>query len=399
MPARKTYFLKTYGCQANKADSEKIAGWYKSQGYLPAQNIWQAEVVVINTCSVRQSAEDRVYGLINNLTILTGVTPVRGLPFKGPKIVLTGCMLRYPPTYLKKKLPQVDEFKKMEEFTQNSPWENLIIRNSKTQAWVPISQGCNNFCTYCVVPYARGREKSRSFEEVVCEVEELARRGYKEITLLGQNVNSYGKDFKNSNLKTRAAGSPRSSSCEAGKAPGDTRQISKLNLQSQNLEKYKTPFAKLLAVLNQIPGLRKIKFLTSNPWDLTDDIIEAMKLPKIERYLHLPVQSGDDEILRRMNRKYTAKDYLYLVKKIRQKFPEIKIGTDIIVGFPGETEEQFQNTVDLCQKVEFQVAYIAQYSPRPGTTAYKFADDVPYQEKKRRWEILEELINKKRQSI
>jgi len=355
------YFIKTYGCQMNKSDSEKIAGWYEGRGWKKAKKIEEADEIVINTCSVRQSAEDRIYGLINNLAKSKIQNPKS-------KIVLTGCMLRYPIADLKKRLPVVDEFKKISDFQSAQP-----KRESKTHAWVPIMEGCSHFCTYCVVPYARGPEKSRPFEEIVCEVEELARRGYKEITLLGQNVNSYGKDFKNSKLKT---------------------QISKLNLKSKNFKKLKTPFALLLAVLHEIPGIEKISFITSNPWDLTDDIIEAMSLPKIDRYLHLPVQSGDDEILRRMNRPYTAKQYLALVKKIRRRIPDIKIGTDIIVGFPGETEEHFQNTVKLCKKVGFEKAYIAMYSPRPGTAAFKFKDDVPYGEKKRRWEILEKLINK-----
>ncbi|TSC54142.1 MAG: hypothetical protein LiPW16_137 [Microgenomates group bacterium LiPW_16] len=326
----------------NEADSERIAGWYEGKGWKPAKNIYNADVAIINTCSVRQSAEDRVYGLINNLMKVKGQKPRLRQGFGGQaKIILTGCMLYHPIVYLKKKLPKIVEFKRIEEFHSVS-----AVRQSPIHTWVPISQGCDNFCSYCVVPYTRGREKSRPMEEIVCEAEELARRGYKEITLLGQNVNSY-----------------------------------------------RPSFAKLLTVLHGIPELEKISFLTSNPWDLTDDIIEAMKLPKIDRYLHLPVQSGDDEILKRMNRHYTAKDYLNLVKKIRQEIPDIKIGTDIIVGFPGETEKQFQNTVNLCKKVGFVKAYIAQYSPRPGTAAYKLKDDVSPEEKKRRWRILDSLIN------
>ncbi len=227
-------------------------------------------------------------------------------------------------------------------------------------------EGCNNFCSYCVVPFARGRENSRPFEEIICEVNELAKRGYEEITLLGQNVNSYGKSVK---LKS---------------------QNSKLRLKTKNL---KTPFADLLRVLNKIKGINKISFLTSNPWDLDDEIIEAMKLPKIDRYFHLAVQSGDDEILKKMNRKYTTRKFIGLVKKIRKEIPEIKIGTDIIVGFPGETEKQFQNTVNLCKKIGFAKAYISLYSPRPQTAAFKLKDNVSHQEKRRRWRILEELIN------
>ncbi len=339
------YFIKTYGCQMNVADSERIVGWYESQDWQPAKSINQADEIVIVSCSVRQSAEDRVYGLINNLAKLK-------IKNSKLKIILTGCMLRYPLKWLHQKMPQVDEFKKISEFkTKNK------IRESKIHAYVPIMEGCNQFCSYCVVPYTRGREKSRPFEEIICEVKELAKRGYREITLLGQNVNSYGKDFD------------------------DTYHRSKKS------------FAHLLREIHKIGGIKKISFLTSNPWDLTEEIIETMRLPKIDRYLHLPVQSGDDEILKKMNRKYTSKDYLKLVEKIRRKIPDIKIGTDIIVGFPGETERQFQNTVKLCQKVGFVKAYIAMYSPRWGTAAFKLKDNVPYEEKKRRWKILDDLIN------
>jgi tRNA-2-methylthio-N6-dimethylallyladenosine synthase len=334
------YFIKTYGCQMNVADEEQIAGWYESQRWQAAQTIDKADEIVIVTCSVRQTAEDRVYGLINNLS--------KNKKLK-QKIILTGCMLRYPLKWLKEKMPQVDEFKKINEFKAEDK-----IRKSKTQAFVLIMEGCNQFCSYCVVPSARGREKSRLFEEIICEVKELAKRGYQEITLLGQNVNSYGKDLK----------------------------------------KTENSFANLLKEIHQVKGIKKISFLTSNPWDLTEEIIEVMKLPKIDRYLHLPVQSGDDEILRKMNRKYTGKQYLELLEKIRKQIPEIKIGTDIIVGFPGESDEQFKNTVDLCKKAKFTKAYVAMYSPRLGTVAYKLKDDVSHQEKKRRWQILNDLINK-----
>jgi tRNA-2-methylthio-N6-dimethylallyladenosine synthase len=254
-------------------------------------------------------------------------------------------MLRFPEEKLRKKMPGVDEFKRIEELVHGSLF---IVRGSSFHALVPIMEGCNNFCSYCVVPYARGREVSRLFDEIICEAEELAKRGYKEITLLGQNVNSYQPSF-----------------------------------------------AKLLETLHKIPEIQKISFLTSNPWDLTDEIIEAMSLPKIDRYLHLPVQAGSDEILAKMNRKYTTKEYLRLVEKIRKKIPDIKIGTDIIVGFPEETEERFNQTVELAEKVGFVKAYIAMYSPREQTAAFKMPDDVPHKEKKRRWEVLDNLINKK----
>ena len=339
----KKYFIKTFGCQANKADSERIARLYQKKGYKPAKKIEEADVIIINTCSVRESAENRVFGLIKNLTMRYALCSKR------PKVVLAGCMLRYGVTTLKKKLPQVDEFLRMEDYC----FDLSPIRKEKTHAWVPIMEGCNNFCAYCVVPHARGREKSRPFKETVCEVDKLAKQGYQEITLLGQNVNSYGKDLKP-----------------------------------------KKKFSQLLEQLHEVKGIKKISFLTSNPWDLTDDIVQSIKLPKIDKYLHLPVQSGDDKILKKMNRPYTAKEYLSLINKIRKEIPEIKIGTDIIVGFPGETKNAFENTVKLCQKIGFEKAYIAKYSPRSGTAAFKLKDEIPPQEKKRRWRILEELINK-----
>lgn len=348
MKKSKTYLLKTYGCQMNVADSEKIAAVMEKKGYQPAEKVTEADVVIINTCSVRESAENRVFGLIRNLQKL------RSQLGGAPKIILTGCMVgsavgerrRYSLAELKRRLPQVDEFKTIRELIGQKPV--VPKRQDKLHAYVPIMEGCDHFCTYCVVPYARGKEISRPFEEIICEIKELARRGYKHITLLGQNVNSF-----------------------------------------------KPSFANLLRTIHEIPGIEKISFITSNPWDLTDEIIAAMSLPKIDRNLHLPVQSGDDEILRRMNRPYTAAQYLKLVKKIRRKIPDIKISTDIIVGFPGETKKAFENTVKLCKQVGFEKAYIAKYSPRPGTAAFKFKDDVSPEEKKRRWRILEELINKK----
>lgn len=349
------YFIKTYGCQANEADSEKLAAVFEKRGYQLAKEIEKADVIVVNTCSVRESAENRVFGLINNLINhqLRSNKLCLSSIINHQKIILTGCMVgsargerqRYSFQELKRKLPQVDEFQTIEELI--GPEKVSPKRKKKTSTFVPIMEGCDHFCSFCVVPYARGKEISRAFDEIVCEVEELARRGYKEITLLGQNVNSYQPSF-----------------------------------------------AKLIRRIHEIPGIKKISFLTSNPWDLTDDIIQLIKLPKIDRYLHLPVQSGDNRILKKMNRPYTALQYIKLVEKIRKEIPDIKIGTDIIVGFPGETKKAFENTVDLCKKVGFVKAYIAKYSPRPGTAASKLKDNVPPEEKKRRWKILEGLINK-----
>ncbi len=357
---KKTFYLKTFGCQANVADSQRIAQAFVNNGYQPTKDVQSATVVIINSCLVRQSAENRIWGLINNLKKLK---PNR-------KIILTGCLAG---CIGQKRLSQQAKNlfqKRVGKGVEIIPTKELAsfaippLRTKNDFALIPISQGCNHFCSYCIVPYARGLEKSRPFEEIIKEAQEAVNQGFKKILLIGQNVNSYGKDLKTSNIKHQTA----------------------------NIH---TPFALLLAILHKIPDIEKISFLTSNPWDLTDDIVEAMSLPKIDRYLHLPVQSGDDGILRKMNRPYTAKQYLNLVKKIRQRIPEIKIGTDIIVGFPGESKRAFENTVKLCRQVGFEKAYIAKYSPRPGTAAFRLKDDISPEEKKRRWKILEELINKK----
>lgn len=340
------YFVKTFGCQMNEADSEKISGVLEKKGYKSVLKPEDADLVVINSCSVRESAENRVFGLVNNLNKLK----------KPPHVILTGCMVgsaredrrRYPISELKKKLPEVNEFKLIKELIDSSSPKK---RKKKTSALVPIMKGCNNFCSYCVVPYGRGKEESLSLDEILCEIERLSEDGCKEVVLLGQNVNSYGND-------------------KTGKS-----------------------FANLLRKVYEIEGIEKISFLTSNPWDLSDEIIEVMKLPKIDRYLHLPVQSGDDEILKKMNRSYKIEDYLNLVKKIRKEIPDIKIGTDIIVGFSGETKKQFGNTVRLCKKIGFDRAFVNRYSQRKGTAAFKLKDNVSPPEKRRRWKVLDDLIN------
>ncbi len=343
------YFIKTFGCQANEADSEKLASFFDSQGYKVTDDVKLANVVVINSCSVRESAENRVFGLVNNLSKKKG---------KKQKVIVTGCMVgsalgerkRYSLSFLKRKLPFVDEFKTIEQIIGK---DKILPKYQKTDsALVPIMEGCNNFCSYCVVPYARGKEVSRCFDEVICEVKRLVDLGYKQVTLIGQNVNSYGQDLKP-----------------------------------------KKGFADLLKTIHQIDEIKKISFLTSNPWDLTDQIIKAISLPKVDHYLHLPLQSGDDQILKKMNRPYKSSDYLKLVKKIKKLIPNVKIGTDIIVGFPTETKKQFEDTLKICKEVGFDRAFVSKYSPRMGTAAYHLKDDVPPQEKKRRWNILNDLIN------
>lgn len=311
----------------NKSDSERIAAQLEKKGYQPAKEISQADLVVINVCSIRQSAVDRVYSKVKQL--------------KNPKIILTGCILEED----KKQLAsQVDEIWPIIDL-ETSP-----KRQSSEQVFVPIMTGCNNFCTYCVVPYTRGPEYSRPASEIIKEVKDLIKKDYRTITLLGQNVNSYKSE--------------------------------------------KTNFPELLKMISQIPGNFQIKFLTSHPKDMSDKLIEAIAQgEKISKEIHLPVQSGDNQILEKMNRGYTIGHYKKLIKKINQKINQAQISTDIIVGFPGETKKQFQNTVNLVKEIGFQKAYVAAYSPRPGTAAAKLKDDVPADEKKRRKRVLLNILN------
>ncbi|MBU1110554.1 MiaB/RimO family radical SAM methylthiotransferase [Patescibacteria group bacterium] len=380
-----TYFIKTYGCAANEADSEHLAAVLEAKGLKLASSIETADVVYINTCIVRQSAENRTYGLVNNLGKLKETTG-------RPRVIITGCLAGLAvhdytgkiSKLLKKRLPSADEFIYLDQAA--CPPTRGVKRKSKDHALVPISNGCSNFCSYCVVPYARGSEVSRPFQDIVAECKCLIEKGYIEITLLGQNVNSYGIDLKR-NPKYQATNS---------------KQIQNLNDQnSKHKENFKisstpTLFPYLIEAVAQM-GFQKVDFLSANPWDFSDELINVISRNKnICRIIHLPVQSGDNEILKRMRRAYTREEFLGLVKKIRAEIDQVEFTTDIIVGFPGETEDQFENTIDLVKEVGFTKAYIALYSPRPLTLAAKlYEDNIPREEKKRRWRILDALINKK----
>jgi len=342
----KKYFIVTYGCQMNESDSERIASVLEDIGYSPTPDESEADLLVINVCSVRQRAIDRIFGKINK---------IKNKRLK-VKVILTGCILEKDKEQFEN---QVDEI---------WPIVDLEIKpkyQSSYQVFVPIMTGCDNFCSYCVVPYVRGREYSRPAEEIIDEVRGLVERGYKEVTLLGQNVNSYSCNMKHGTWN-------------------------KIN------------FPKLLRMVNDIEGDFWLRFVTSHPKDMSDELIEMVaRCNKVCEYIHLPVQSGDDKILENMNRGYTVKQYLTLVEKIRKtfakirgKFVPISITTDAIVGFPGETKKQFENTVKLFKKVGFDMAYIAQYSPRAGTAAAKLKDNVPHEEKKRRKEVLTEILRK-----
>lgn len=379
-----SFFIKTFGCQQNLADSQRIASYYQSRGYKLARSAKSASEVVINTCMIRQSAEDRVTGLVKNIVKLKKPKP---------KIVITGCMVGMATRdetgkYLKvlrKRMPEVDEFLPLEEVGFDYP----ALRNDVAHSWVPISNGCNNFCTFCVVPFTRGREVSRAFVDIIAEIEELARQGCREVTLLGQNVNSYGADLVK-NSKSLPAGR------QGYKLPNG-RVVKPVMVKHLGRYRIPTLFPYLLEEVCKIEGIKTIKFISSNPWDFSNTLIDIIaKSPKIDRNLHLAVQSGDDEILKRMNRWYTSQEYTDLVKRIRKKIPEAQISTDIIVGFPGETKEQFLNTVKLARQVNFAYAYVAKYSQRPNTAATRaFSDDVAHAEKEHRWHILDQLINHK----
>ncbi len=367
-------FIRTFGCQANKSDSERLLGDYVARGYTETLNWHEADEIVINTCSVRQSAEDRVTGFILNIDKYF-------LGKQKPKLILTGCMLHFNQKEIKELLPQIDEILPISEVGFNQK----AIRKDKDKAFVTISTGCNSFCTFCIVPFSRGREKSRPLEDLVKEVQGLADEGYSEITLIGQNVNSWGLEKVGVALRKLFMDKENF-----------TSDIIPTN-QSQYFKPQDTPpFVTLLREVSKINGINKISFFTSNPWDFWDELIDEIAVnPKIDRFIHLPVQSGSNRILKLMNRGYTRESYLTLIDKIKAKIPEAVIGTDIIVGFPGETDEDFNDTLDLIKKVDFKVAFVARYSPRPGTaTSRLYPDDVPAKVKKERWEILDQIANK-----
>ncbi len=366
------YYIETWGCQMNEEDSEKLSGMLKRIGYTKTEAKEEASIILFNTCCVRENAENKVYG---NLGLL------KKLKKNNPDLVIgiCGCMMQqkgmadkilkeFPyvdiifgthnsykfPEYLnrvKTEGVQVKEiFDKETEIIEGIP----VDRESSIKAFVTIMYGCNNFCTYCVVPYVRGRERSRRPEEIEKEIKELVAQGYKEITLLGQNVNSYGKGLEE-----------------------------------------EIDFAKLLRRINEIEGLERVRFMTSHPKDLTEDVIMAIKeCDKLCEQIHLPVQSGSNEILKKMNRHYDREKYMSLIKKIKEEIPECSITTDIIVGFPGETEENFLDTLNLCEEVGYDSAFTFIYSRRNHTPADRMEDQVPDDVKHERFNRLVDVINK-----
>ena len=342
------YYIWTIGCQMNKAESERLGSYFEQLGYQATASAEEADLIVLNSCVVRQSAENRV---INKLSALKSLKRVR----PDLTLALTGCLVNSEVEQLRQSFPHVDYFFKPGDYP---PWlekdkiGSALPQNPSPCTFVPIIQGCNNFCSYCIVPYRRGQERSRPVSEIVGEVKELVRRGVKEVTLLGQNVDSYGYDL-----------------------PG------------------KPDLADLLSELNTVSGLLRIRFLTNHPKDMSPRLITAIaNLEKVCEQISLPVQSGDDDILKAMRRGYTVEHYCQLVTEIRSRIPGVALSTDVIVGFPSESEQQFQQTVSLLSGLRFDTVHVAAYSPRPGTLASRqFEDSVPPAEKKERLKKIEQL--------
>lgn len=371
----KKYYIHTFGCQQNVADSERIATYCESAGMKKADSLEDANYVVITTCMVKEAAENKVYGMVNNLKTLKEKKQKAGEDFI---IVITGCMTGMAHRdksgkmikELKRRMPAADEFIPLEEIG----FELAPLRQDGLTALIPISNGCNNFCTYCVVPYTRGREISRPFENIIKEAKEAYKSGFKKVLLLGQNVNSYGSDI-----------------VLEGKKQQELKPV-----YVKHLGKHRIPtlFPHLLTEIAKI-GFDEVNFMSSNPWDFSQDLIDVIADHKnITRTFHLAVQSGDDAVLKRMNRWYTAQEFIDLVERIKKKIPEAHITTDIIVGFCGETDEEYQNTVKLCKLINFDRAFISIYSNRRGTHAYKnMPDDIPHPVKDKRWKELDKIVN------
>jgi len=340
------YYIWTIGCQMNKSESERLASYLEFLGAIESDSVDEADIIILNSCVVRQSAENRVINKLHSLKSIKKANP-------NLKIALTGCLVGENLPQLKKNFPFVDHYFVAGEFPDwlgTYDLDKTIPKNPKVATYIPIMQGCNNYCSYCIVPYRRGRERSRIESDIILEAGSLISRGVKEITLLGQNVNSYGNDI---------ASSP--------------------------------DMADLLCKMNQLQGLERIRFLTNHPKDMKDKIIDAIAgLNKVCEQINLPVQAGDDNILQAMRRGYTSQQYLNLINKIRDKIPQIALSTDVIVGFPGETDGQFANTYELLEEIRFDMVHVAAYSPRSGTLAAKtLEDNIPMETKKARLEAIE----------
>lgn len=368
--AGKKYFLRTYGCQMNVHDSEEIKAILENIGYTETDELEDSDIVVLNTCAIRENAHDKVFGYLGRCKHLKATTK------KDLIVCIGGCMAQEEVVVneLKTKHPYVDiifgthnihelatmiknvgkERQDIKVYSiEGNVYENIDYkRDSKITAWVNIMYGCDKFCTYCIVPYTRGKQRSRRACEIVREVEKLVSEGYQEVTLLGQNVNAYGKDLEN-----------------------------------------EMTFAGLLEAVAKT-NIPRVRFVTSHPWDFTDEMITAIaKYPNIMPYIHLPLQSGSSRILKLMGRRYTKEKYLELFDKMKKKIPGVAISTDIIVGFPGETESDFTETLEVVKHCKYDGAYTFIFSPRVGTPAASMPDDTPLKEKEDRLHRLNELVN------
>ena len=367
----KKYTILTYGCQMNVHDSENISGIMEDLGYTKEDNYENADVIIINTCAIRENAQNKVVGILgrikklketnpNIITIIGGCMPqeesVSGMikdKYKWVDIVLGTHNIYDIPTLLdninKERKQNIEVYSIEGSIIENLP----VKRDSKIKAWVNIQYGCDKFCSYCIVPYTRGKQRSRLPEDILKEVKSLKEKGYKEVTLLGQNVNAYGKDLE-------------------------------LNYTMANLLE---DTAKI--------GIDRVRFVTSHPWDFSSDMIDVIAAyPNIMPYIHLPIQSGSDNILKKMNRRYTISEYKNLFNELKTKIPGVSITTDIIVGFPGETEEDFEKTLEIYNELKYDLAYTFIYSPREGTPAAKIEDNISLKEKEERLQRLNALVNK-----
>lgn len=377
------YNVFTMGCQLNENDSEKICGMAEKMGYTKTENIADADLVIYNTCCVRENAEEKLFGKLGEIK--------KQKEAKGTIIAIGGCMMQEQHIVDKiKKSYKYDvifgthTLHKFPKDLYNAIMENKRItdildidgeiieglpikREDNIRASVTIMNGCNNFCTYCIVPYVRGRERSRAPEDIINEIKGLAQMGYKEITLLGQNVNSYMRVERE----------------KAKASMQESNEVNNIKIDS---------FAKLLRAVNNIDGIEKIRFVSPHPKDFTDDVIEAIRdCEKVSKFIHLPLQSGSTKVLKAMNRVYTKEQYLNLVKKMQEKIPNVKFSTDIIVGFPGETEENFEDTLDVVKQVKFEQIFMFIYSRRVGTPADKMENQIPEEIKHKRFDRLKAL--------
>ncbi len=367
--SNKKYYLKTYGCQMNVHDSEEIAARLESLGFTKTTKLEDADIVILNTCAIRENAHDKVFGFLGRCKHLKREKPEL-------LIGLCGCMAQEESVIaeIKEHHPYIDiifgthnihelqqlilENKHQQEINvysyEGKVFENIpYTRESQYKAWVNIQYGCDKFCTYCIVPYTRGKQRSRKSSEIIKEVKELVAKGYQEVTLLGQNVNAYGKELPD-----------------------------------------ELSFAELLEAVSKT-GIARVRFVTSHPWDFTDEMIATIaKYENIMPYIHLPLQSGSDRILKLMGRRYTQKEYLELFHKIKEQIPNVAVTTDIIVGFPNETEEDFNETLKVVNKCQFDGAFTFIYSPREGTPAAKMVDTISLAEKEQRLAKLNEIVNK-----